>query len=232
MRSTRSSPCSSTGEVRNRSTIRFGLPVRLARRVLAQDPHVLARGLVALVGVEPRLRRLVQLEVRRVDDHVRLLQLAELQQLRIREGRLRRPAAAEDHDLLDGVGGQQVDRVVGGVGLAQLVGAQREHPRAVDRDVAVADDDDPLAVAEVELAVGVVGMAVVPAHEGGGRLGSRQVLAGDAELPVGRRADRVDHRVVALEQVGAMQVAARARRRRRSGSPPSPRSSRRRARPT
>ena len=41
MRSTRSSPCSSTGEVRNRSTMRFGFPVG-ALRVLAQDPHVLA----------------------------------------------------------------------------------------------------------------------------------------------------------------------------------------------
>ena len=90
--------------------------------------------------------------------------------------------------------------------VAQLLGAQREHPRAVDRHVAVADDDDPLAV-EVELAVRMVGMAVVPADEGRGGLGPRQVLSGDPEPPVGRRADRVDHRVVALEQVGAMQVA-------------------------
>ena len=107
MRSTRSSPCSSTGEVQEPQHDPLRLPGGLARRVLAQDPHVLARRLVGLVGVEPCLRRLVQLEVRRVDDHVRLLELAELQQLGVREGRLRRSAAAEDHDLLDGVGGQQ-----------------------------------------------------------------------------------------------------------------------------
>jgi len=97
--------------------------------------------------------------------------------------------------------------VVGGVGLPQLVGAQRQHPRAVDRHVPVADHDHSLA-AQVELAVGVVGMAVVPADEGRRRLRAPQVLPGDPEPPVRRRADRVDHRVVALEQVRAVQVAA------------------------
>ena len=60
---------------------------------------------------------------------------------------------------------------------------------------------------QVELAVRIVGMAVVPAHEVRGGLGPWQVLAGNPEPPVDRRADRIDHGVVALEQVGAMQVA-------------------------
>ena len=92
------------------------------------------------------------------------------------------------------------------VTASSLVG-EHEHPRDVERDVAGADHDRPLA-AQVEVVVAEVGMAVVPADELGRRVAARQVLAGDPERPVGRRADRVDDRVVVAAQVLDREVAA------------------------
>ena len=46
-----------------------------------------------------------------------------------------------------------------------------------------------------------IGVAVVPGDERGGRPRAGQVLAGNAEPPVGLRADRVDDRVVETEEV-------------------------------
>ena len=160
----------------------------------------------------------IELELGRVDDDVGTRQLAELAQLGIREGRLRRPATAEDDHFGDGGGGERRDRVVGGVGRRELVGVEHQHPRDVDRDVPVADHDGARA-RQVERLVGVRGVAVVPGDELGGGDRPRAVVAGDSQPVVGRRADRVDDRVVALEQLLAASRRRRARRRRRSGSP-------------
>ena len=170
MRSTRSSPCSSTGEVRNLSTMRFGLPsgsrAAYSRRIRTFSRVVLSHSSESSHACD------ASSSSRSAGSTITSAcsSSPSSSSSGIGEGGLHRAAAAEDHDLLDGVGSQQVDRVVGRVGLAQLVGAQRQHPRAVDRDVAVPDDDDALAVAELELAVGMVGMAVVPAHERRGGL--------------------------------------------------------------
>ena len=75
------------------------LPGRVARRVLAQDVDVAPRGRRRAVGLEPRGAGRVELELGGVDDDVGARQLAELAQLGVREGRLRRPAAAEDDHL-------------------------------------------------------------------------------------------------------------------------------------
>ena len=56
---------------------------------------------------------------------------------------------------------------------------QREHPRDVEGDVAVPDDDRAL-VREVELEVLEVGVAVVPGNELGGRPRPGQIFARDA----------------------------------------------------
>ena len=73
------------------------------------------------------------------------------------------------------------------VGASSSLG-QREHPRDVERDVAVPDDDRAL-VGEVELEVLEVGVAVVPGDELGRGPRAREVLAGDARA-VGRSASR------------------------------------------
>ena len=53
-------------------------------------------------------------------------------------------APAEDDDLLDARRRDRLDRSVGGVRGRELLARQREHPRDVERDVAVADHDRPL----------------------------------------------------------------------------------------
>ena len=131
----------------------------------------------------------------------------ELLDLGVGEGGLDRAAAAEDDDLADLLAVEQLDRVVGGVGLAQLVVGEGEHPGDVHRHVAVADHHRALA-GEVELVVGVVGVGVVPADEGGGGVAAGQVLAGDAELAVGLAADREDDRVVEPLEVLDLDVVA------------------------
>ncbi len=110
------------------------------------------------------------------------------------------PAAAEHHDLAHAGAVDRVDRLVCRVGRRKLAGCQREHPGAVDRDVAVPDHDHAL-VREVELEVLEIRVAVVPGDELGGSPRSRQVLAGDAEAAVGLGTDRVDDGVVELQQV-------------------------------
>ena len=62
--------------------------------------------------------------------------------------------------------------------------------------------------AERRIEVGEIGMAVVPADELGRADDAGQVLAGNAELAVVRRAGGEDHRVVEVEQLGDRDVAA------------------------
>ena len=90
---------------------------------------------------------------------------------------------------------------------AELLARERQHPRAVERDVAVADDDHPLDV-EVDLEVAVVGVAVVPGDEGRGRQRAGQVLAVDVHAAVDLRADAPHDRVVVAAQVVGREVAA------------------------
>src|SRR5690606_35727415 len=123
------------------------------------------------------------------------------------ELRLRRAAAADDDDLLHVGVGQARQRMVGDVRLAQLVHALRQNPGDVDGDVAHPHHHGRAGV-ERYLQLPVVGVGVVPGDELGGREAALQLLAGDAEAPVGGRADGVHHRVVVALQVGGRQVPA------------------------
>src|SRR5207248_9266329 len=127
-------------------------------------------------------QRAVQLVL--VDDHVGVGQLAELEQLRVGEGRLRGPASADDHDLVDAASLEHLERVVGRVGAGQLGGGEHEHAGDVEGDVAVADDKRAFGAQQVELEVGLVGVAVVPADEVGGGVRPGKVFAGDAQRAV------------------------------------------------
>ena len=123
------------------------------------------------------------------------------------KARLRGPAAPEHHDLPDVRLGEHVERVVGDVGLGELVAREGEHARHVGGHVAVAHHDRALG-GEVELELAVVGVAVVPGHELGGGPAAGKVLARNAHAPVGLGADGVDHGVVALGEVVVREVAA------------------------
>jgi hypothetical protein len=180
--------------------------LRRSRRQLAQELDV-ALGRRGRAVSEERGRVLVELEVGGVDVHVGLLQLAELAQLGRGEGGLHGAAAAEQRHVADRRVAQRLERVVGDVRDPQLLVGQAEHPGHVDGDVAVADDHG-LVDPEVERMVAVVGVAVVPADEAGGRPDAGQVGAGDPEGAVRLGADGVDHGVVALHELVAVHVPA------------------------
>ena len=103
--------------------------------------------------------------------------------------------------------GEGIDRVLGGVGGLELLAREGEHPGDVGGDVAVADHDDALA-GEVVLAVGEIGVGVVPVDELGGRVRAGQVLAGDPEVAVDAGAVGEEDRVVALLELGDGDVGA------------------------
>jgi hypothetical protein len=180
-------------------------PGERSGRVVPQELDVAPRALP--VCLELGLARRVEDELMRIDDDIRPVQLAQFLQLGWRERSLHRPAPAEHHDLLDARADDRVDRVVGGVRRRELLRGQRQHPDAVDRDVAVPDHDDA-RVREVELELLEVGMAVVPGDECGGRPGTGQILARDAEPAIGLGADRVDDRVVQAKELVVRDVPA------------------------
>ena len=78
---------------------------------------------------------------------------------------------------------QRFERVVGDVGLCQLLGCAAQNPCDVHSDVSDAHHSDTLG-GEVELMVPVVGVAVEPGHEFGGGVASWEILAGDPHAPV------------------------------------------------
>ena len=176
------------------------LPGRSPGRELAQHGDVPPHGGGGVLGLEPRGALWIELELGRVDDDIGARQLAELAQLRVRERGLRRTATAEDDHLGDGGAGERLDRVVGGVGRCELVGVEHQHPRDIDRDVAVADHDGARA-RQVERLVGVARGGRCTRRRIRWRRPTRAVVARDSQPVVRRRADRVDDRVVALEQV-------------------------------
>jgi hypothetical protein len=110
--------------------------------------------------------------------------------------------AAEEHDLADGGSTQEGEGVLGDVGAGQLVRVGAQHPRDVQRHVAVPDDHDPLVVEAHPVGGDVGGVRVVPAHEPGRGDDARQVLTRDAQLPALGRADRIDHRVEVPDELG------------------------------
>jgi hypothetical protein len=152
---------------------------------------------VGRLALDERLGERVELGVAGVDEDVGVRHFAQLEQLGIGEGGLRRAAAAHDDDLLDVRLREHVERVVRHVGPGELVAGEGEHAGNVGGNVAVADDDRALR-GEVELEVAELRVAVVPGHELGGGPAAGQVLAGDAHAAIGLGADRVDHGVVAV----------------------------------
>ncbi len=98
--------------------------------------------------------------------------------------------------------GEHLERVVGRIRGRQLGGGQHEHAGDIQSHVAIADHNGALGFQEVDLEVGVVGVAVVPADELGRGVRARKLFAGDPEGAIGRGAGRIDDRVVMLEQLG------------------------------
>ena len=93
--------------------------------------------------------------------------------------------------------GQGVQRVLGDVGMPELVHRLGQDPAYVRRHVALAHDDRDL-LTQVEGPIAVVGVAVVPAHELRGGVAPGQVLARHPQPAIALRAGGEDHRMVGL----------------------------------
>lgn len=87
------------------------------------------------------------------------------------------------------------------IGLCQFVRRGQQDPRDVHGDVAVADDGHAFCRAQVERAVCVIRVAVVPTDELGRRMKAAQLFAGDAELLPRLTTKRVDDLVVVRSEV-------------------------------
>ena len=133
--------------------------------------------------------------------------MAELAQLQRGERCLKRSAPADDQHLLDSAVVQHLQSVIGDVGGTQNVRIGDEDAGHVERDVAVADHHGP-AGGQVGCHLLEVRVGVVPADEVHGGHAAGQVFAGDVQRAVGLRADGVDHRVVAVGQLGGLDVLA------------------------
>ena len=226
---TRSSPSSSTGEVRKRSTIRFGFPAGRAPRTRAGS-DVLARRLVGLVGIEmPR----------------RLVELGSAGST-ITSARSSSPSSSSSGFVNAACTGPRRPRITisstaseastsiawSAVSVARSSSTLSASIRAQSIATLPLPTTTTCSQPRSNSRSGWSGWPlyqptnVVAASEPG------RSSPGMPEPPVDRRADRVEHRVVVLEQVGAMQVAPELDACRRSGSARARRSSRRRASPT
>ena len=203
--STRPSPRIATGERKNRRRIARGFPAgsrsAYSRRwsTLRRTVGGAASSSAALAGSSSRSRRSTSTSAPASSPSS--------PDLDRRPRGLHRPTTTHDEDLADACGVDRVDRGVGRVCRRELLRREGEHPGDVEGDVAVPDHDGPL-VREVELEPLEVGVAVVPGDECRRRPRAGELLAGDAELPVGLRAHRVDDRVVALGELVVRHVAA------------------------
>ncbi len=176
-----------------------GLPDGARRRVLAQDLDLLHRAAIAAL-LELRSRQGIELDLLGRGGHVGAGQLAELADLGVGEGSLRRAPPAEEIHLAHAALAERGERVVADVGRRQLLGGPAEDAHHVDRDVAHAHHRDPL-LRQVEAVLAVVGVPVVPGDEVGRRVATAKVLAGDAHAAVGLGAGGVDDLVVVRPEI-------------------------------
>ena len=98
---------------------------------------------------------------------------------------LNRPPPAHNMNPLDLAPRKRLKRVRRDVALAQDIHVLEQHPRHVQRHVALADDDGLVALRQVRVEFGVLRQAVVPADKLAGRVDALELgLARDAQLPV------------------------------------------------
>ncbi len=173
------------------------------RGELAQHLHVLADRVVGDGG----LLLLGQGHLLGLHDDVRVGELAELAQFLRGELRLRRAAPPQHVHVRDVAARERVEGVLRDVAGGELLHGLGEDARDVHGDVADADHRDARG-GEDHLAGLRVGVAVVPRDELRGGEAALEVLAGNAEVAVARRAHGVHDGVVVAAQVVVGEVAA------------------------
>ena len=133
-RSTLPWPSIATGRRKNSKWIVTGLSDRSAAAKARRWPTVLRRpGFERRVGLDGR-------QVGGADQRLGARQMAELAGLLGGEARLMRPAPPDDMDVADARAVEQIVGVRRDIGFVQFGARLGEDARAIDRDVAVADD--------------------------------------------------------------------------------------------
>ena len=161
--------------------------------------HVgLGRDLGAAGGIERQIAG--------IDEDVAVLELPQLAQLLVGELGLSRTAPADDVDLPHAALGQCLQGVLGDVRSAQLVRRLAQDAAEVGGHVALADDDHDFP-GQVEAAVPVFRMAVVPGDELDGGVAAQQIFPGNAEVPVALGAAGEHHGVIMGSQLLHRHVA-------------------------
>ena len=182
------------------------MPVRLARRARAPRSRAGSRRCAARSRrpslVEPARAVLVELQLGRVDDRRRRAASSPSSRssgfVNAACAGPRRPSTTTS---LTARARERLDRVVGGVGRRELVGVEHEHARDVDRDVAVADRPRRARAERSNSWSAASGWPLYQATNSVAGVRAGPVLARDPEPVVVGGADRVDDRVVALEQL-------------------------------
>ncbi len=109
-----------------------------------------------------------------------------------------RAAASKDGDRSDRRPVQRLERVIDDVRPLEFTPRLCEYARAIECDIAVADDDR-VAAAEIRIEVRELRVPVVPADELRGSDDSGKLFAGNAEFTVVGRSGRKDDRIIKLE---------------------------------
>ena len=172
-------PSSATGESRKRRTMRLACPPGARSRVGAQDLDVAPRGRCC-----PRRPGRATASARSSSAGSTITSASASSPSSSSSGFVkaacagpRRPTTTTSDTRLAASTSSAWSAVSVG---ASSAGVEHEHARDVERDVAVADHDGALGREQVDLEVGVVGVAVVPADELGGRVRAGELFAGDA----------------------------------------------------
>src|SRR5690606_15189324 len=124
---------------------------------------------------------------------VRILHLAQLLHLGWGDGRLSGTTPPQHINLPDAASTQRIQRIVGDIGLRELLRGATQDPRHIDSHIPDPDDRHLLG-GKVEGQMTKVRMSVIPRHEFRGGVASGEIFARNAHRPVGLCAGRVhDH---------------------------------------
>ena len=142
---------------------------------------------------------LIQFGLLGIDDDIDIGKKSQSKELGIRVRRLGRSAPTKHDNLANLTVAQCGYGMVSNVSLVEIIDVRDEDAGNIQSYVAVTDDNGAFA-GEVEFAVCVVWMPVVPRHELGRRVRPRQILAWHPHTPIARGANGIYHGVVVPEQ--------------------------------
>ena len=157
-------------------------------------PQVLEIRLRRAVFLDLCLAGRVELDVLRIDDHVHAFEPSQLLSSGVVNEACaapRRPSTTTSRILL----WRSLSSAWSAMSVLPKHPGDDQHACDIHCDIAIADDDGPLA-GQVDRQIAVIRMAVVPADERDGWKAVVQILSGDAHTPIGLGTDGIDDLIV------------------------------------